>query len=36
MSDFNGVLRRLITIRGRSYCPGITDELLVYIEGLTK
>jgi hypothetical protein len=29
-------LRRLITIRGRSCCPGITDELLVYIERLTK
>ena len=30
------VLRRLVTIRGRPYCPGITDELLLYIEGLTK
>jgi hypothetical protein len=28
------VLTRLIKLRGRDYCPGITPELLVYIEGL--
>jgi hypothetical protein len=30
------LLRRLIALRGRPYCPGIDDELLAYIEGLAK
>ena len=30
------VLRRLIAIRGKPYCPGSTDDLLLYIEGLAE
>jgi hypothetical protein len=30
------ILQRLVKLRGKSYCPGITDELLIYLEGLTK
>ncbi len=30
------VLRRLLAIRDKPYCPGITDELLLYIEGLAN
>jgi hypothetical protein len=32
--QLEGVLKRLIKLRGQPYCPGITDELLLYIEEL--
>jgi hypothetical protein len=28
------LLRRLLALRSKPYCPGITDDLLLYIEEL--